>query len=85
MNAERFEWELGWSARGEGEGEFVPSQRQAPLQLDGDSLSTDWVWEEVKNSWEEYPELAAGHLWSSVGRYYGRYAPFSRICGFYIS
>jgi hypothetical protein len=53
---------LGWSAEGEGEGEFVPAQREAPVPLDasGDDLSQGWDWEKVEKGWEGYPELVSG-------------------------
>jgi hypothetical protein len=65
MNGEGSGWGrgmLGWSADGKGKGEFVPAQREAPVQLDagGDDLSPGWDWEEVEKGWEGYPELVSG-------------------------
>lgn len=67
-----------------GEGDFVPAQREAPVQLDYGDLSSGWDWE-VEKGWEGYHELAsdATILWRLVGCYYGRYDLNSRLFIFY--
>jgi hypothetical protein len=82
-NAEHLDWGLERSAGWEGEGEFVPAQREAPVQLDGGAgLLAGWDWEEVEKGWERYPELVSGTTVKTGWVFLWKVCPLSKVLDF---